>query len=273
MPDARPPATALKDCRYGRMLYLVGDVYIGRALELYGEYSDSEGEVFNQLLSHGQVVVEVGANIGAHTLHLAKLVGPTGLVMAFEPQRIVFSLLCANLVLNEQFHAVPIRGALGSEPGTIKVPTLDPWALQNFGGLELHGHTAGEDVPVGRLDDHRLPGLRLLKIDVEGMETDVLRGATKTIQTHRPIIYTENDRREKSAELIKLLFELGYEPYWHVAPMFNPNNFAGNKDNVFHNTVSINMLCLPKEQPFKITGFRLVAGPDDWWDVARSPAE
>lgn len=266
MSDARPPATALKDCRYGRMLYLVSDAYIGRALELYGEYSESEGEIFNQLLSPGQVAVEVGANIGAHTLHLARLVGPSGLVMAFEPQRIVFSLLCANLVLNEQFQAVPIRAALGTQPGVIKVPTLDPWARQNFGGLDLRGRSAGEDVQIATLDSYSLPGLRLLKIDVEGMETEVLRGATKTIATHRPVIYTENDRRERSVELISLLFELGYQPYWHIAQMFNPNNFAGYQDDVFRNTVSINMICLPKEQAVQITGFRRVDSPNDWWN-------
>src|SRR5580704_19607430 len=89
---AEPFATALKECRYGRMLYLRGDIYIGRSLELYGEYGQSENALFAQLLASDQIAIEVGANIGAHTVHLAKLVGPGGTVLAFEPQRPIFTL-------------------------------------------------------------------------------------------------------------------------------------------------------------------------------------
>ena len=67
-------AIAQKQCRHGRMVFLKHDVYIGRSLELYGEYSESEAEVFTQLLRPGDVVIEAGANIGAHTVHIANLV-------------------------------------------------------------------------------------------------------------------------------------------------------------------------------------------------------
>jgi FkbM family methyltransferase len=260
-------ATALKDCRHGRMLYLRSDVYIGRSLELYGEYCEGESELFAQLLSPGQVVIEVGANIGAHTVHLAKLVGPSGMVLAFEPQRIVFCLLCANLALNEQFHARPVHAAVGKEASMVAVPVLDPRASQNFGGLSLAQPGGGEEVPVVMLDRYRLPSLRLLKIDVEGMEVDVLLGARQTIVTHRPIIYVENDRRENSARLIGTIQDLGYRLFWHLPRLFNPNNFAGHGENVFPGIVSINMMCVPAEMPVTVTGFRPVTGPDDSWDT------
>src|SRR5436190_22246330 len=110
-----PPAsaTALKECRHGRMLYLRNDQYIGRSLELYGEYGEMEARLFDQLLAPGQAVIEVGANIGAHTVHLAKLVGPTATVLAFEPQRAIFYLLCANLAPNAQFHVRAYHAAGG----------------------------------------------------------------------------------------------------------------------------------------------------------------
>jgi FkbM family methyltransferase len=267
-PPAPPEAsaTALKQCRYGRMLYLRGDVYIGRSLELYGEYGQSENALFAQLLAPGHIAVEVGANIGAHTVHLGKLVGPGGAVLAFEPQRIIFTVLCANLALNDLFNARPIHAAVGSSEGTINVPVLDPRAQQNFGGLSLGKTSQGEPVSQVMLDRYPLPSLRLLKLDVEGMETEVLLGARQTIAQHRPFLYVENDRRDKSTGLIRLIEELGYRSYWHLAPLFNPANFAGHAENVFGGVVSINMISLPNESPVSITGFRPVAGPDDWWE-------
>src|SRR5687768_6606900 len=84
------PFNRLKDCRYGRMLYNVNDLYVGRSLDLYGEFSEGEVEVFRQLVRPGDLVMDVGANVGAHTVWFAKAVGPGGVVLAFEPQRLVF---------------------------------------------------------------------------------------------------------------------------------------------------------------------------------------
>src|SRR4051812_48350593 len=85
--------TALKTCRHGQMLFLKRDQYIGRSLDLYGEFSELEAEIFTKYLQPGNSVIEVGSNIGAHTLRLARLVGPQGTVYAFEPQRLLFQLL------------------------------------------------------------------------------------------------------------------------------------------------------------------------------------
>ena len=263
-------ATALRDCRHGRFLYLREDIYIGRSLELYGEYCEGEARLFAQLVGQGHVVVEAGANIGSHTVHLAKLVGPGGQVLAFEPQRIVHTILCANLALNEQFHAQAIRAAVGSAKGTIKVPVLDPHGKLNFGAMSLPMATDGEAVPVVVLDEYELPSLRLLKIDVEGMEIEVLRGAAQTVKRHRPFLYVENDREKNSVELIGLIMEMGYKLFWHLPFLFNPNNFFGHAENVFGGVASINMLCVPAEIAAKITGFRPITSPNDHWRAAAS---
>ena len=68
----------LKTCRHGLMVYNRNDAYIGRSLDLYGEFSQGETELFQQVVGIGDVVIEVGANIGAHTLRLAQLAGPGG---------------------------------------------------------------------------------------------------------------------------------------------------------------------------------------------------
>jgi hypothetical protein len=92
------------------MLFLRTDKYIGASLDLYGEYSHRESELFAQLVAQGQIVIEVGTNSGAHTVPLARLVGETGQVLAFEPQRGVHELLCGNPALNELFNSGRILG-------------------------------------------------------------------------------------------------------------------------------------------------------------------
>ena len=84
----------------GYFLYNSNDKYIGRAIENYGEYSEIELDLLKNLCAAGDVILEVGANIGAHTVGMARTVGPTGRVLAFEPQRLVFQTLCANVALN-----------------------------------------------------------------------------------------------------------------------------------------------------------------------------
>jgi len=257
--------TALKECRHGKMIYLKRDQYIGRSLDLYGEFSAFEGNIFSHWLRPGQCVVEVGSNIGAHTLHLAKLVGPQGTVYAFEPQRLLFQLLCANVSLNEAFNVQTHHAALGRETGTIRVPALDYSAELNFGGVSLTSSKRGEPVPLLKMDSLSVREFHFLKIDVEGMEADVIEGARSSIGKYRPVLYVENDRKENSEALIRLIEELGYDMWWHLPPLFNPGNFAGNPDNAFGRILSVNLLCLPKERAEKVPGLRKVSGPQDWW--------
>jgi len=258
-------ATTLKDCRHGRMLFLHRDKYIGKSLDTYGEFSQFEAELFSQILHHNEIAIEVGANIGAHTIHLANLVGPRGMVLAFEPQRVIFQLLCANVALNELFNVHTYLSAVGREAGSLKVPIVNYAAEDNFGGLSLANVAVGVDVPVIPLDSLSLPNLRLLKIDVEGMEIEVLSGARRLIVQHRPILYVENDRRQNSEQLIHVITDLGYGMWWHLPPLFNPNNYTNNNINVFGSIVSANLLCIPSETPMRVEGMRKVSGPTDYW--------
>jgi FkbM family methyltransferase len=256
-----PAFNRWKACKHGTLVYNIHDIYIGRSLELYGEFSEGEIELFQQIVKPGRVVVEVGANIGAHTVFLAQAVGPMGRVLAFEPQRVIFQVLCANLALNSLPNVHAWQAAVGNKPGEIVVPVLDYSQPHNFGGLSLEGHQLGERVPVMTLDSLNLQQCYLLKIDVEGMEQSVLEGAAQTIARCRPILYVENDRQEKAAALIRYIDGIGYNMYWHTPPLFNPNNFAGNPENVFGRVVSVNMLCCPKSLPQQVVGLPPVEVP------------
>lgn len=250
-----------KACRYGQMLYNKNDVYIGRSLELYGEYSEGEVELFRQVMGTGNVVIEVGANIGAHTLFIAQQVGRSGVVIAFEPQRILFQTLCANLALNSVPNVYTLQQAVGAKAGSVVIPSLDYTQQNNFGGLSLGGYESGEGVPLSTLDSFNFPACTFLKIDVEGMELDVLQGADRLVRQFRPVIYVENDREEKSAALIRHLDSLGYKMYWHRPPYFNPQNFLGNRQDVFPGIVSLNMICIHNSLPHQLNGLDPVEVP------------
>src|SRR5262252_8072234 len=107
----------IKTCRHGRLMYYDTDVYIGRSLELYGEYCEGENKVWKQILHPGMTAMDVGANIGAHTIFMAKTVGPNGRVFAVEPQRQLYQMLQGNLALNEITNTFVMHGALGKEVG------------------------------------------------------------------------------------------------------------------------------------------------------------
>ncbi len=258
-----PPIFHTRDCRYGRMVYPAKDMYVGRSLALYGEFSEGEAEIFRHLVRPGDMVVEVGANIGAHTVLLARLAGPEGAVLAFEPQAILFQIMCANLALNSIVNVVAEQKGLGRRPGFAHIPPLDYGANSNFGGVSLDMVDKGERVPVAILDAYHLEKCAFIKIDVEGMEFQVLEGAADTIHRLRPAMYIENDRKEKSHDLIELLFSMGYRLWWHTPTLFHADNFAGNPENVFGNVASLNLLCIPSEKQFA-TDLMEVTDPDSW---------
>ena len=86
-------------CRHGTFVH-PGDFYIGKALDLFGEYSEAEVRFLCSLLEPGDVVVEAGAHIGTICVPMAKVVGPTGAVHAFEPQEEIRDFLRANVANN-----------------------------------------------------------------------------------------------------------------------------------------------------------------------------
>jgi FkbM family methyltransferase len=253
-------------CRHGVILINKNDVYIGRSLECYGEFSEGELEIFETVVRTGDTVVEAGANIGAHTVRLAQLVGEKGKVHAFEPQRVVFQSLCANIALNGLSNVFSHHAAVGREPAQLIVPALDYGSENNFGGLGLGGYSRGEAVAVETIDGLQLSSCSFIKIDVEGMEQDVIHGAHETIEQHRPVLYVENDRAEHSAALISLIMGLGYRLYWHLPKMYRADNYYGNSTNVFGNIVSVNMICVDEDSELSFDGLRLITEPDSDWN-------
>jgi FkbM family methyltransferase len=253
--------------RYGHMIYNKHDIYIGRAVGKYGEFSESEVDLFRQLCTLGDAVIEVGANIGTHTLAFSQMVGRQGRIYAFEPQRIIFQTLCANMALNNIENVESFQLAASDKAGHLFLPDIQYNVEGNFGAIEMNRFKDGVKVPVVALDELlELPNgrpLKLIKIDVEGMEHGVISGAKQMIAKQRPFLYVENDRLAKSAALIELIQSLDYRLYWHLPALYNPHNYAGDAENIYPSVVSVNMLCVPTSVTMNVTGFAEVTGPDD----------
>lgn len=260
---------AIKKCKHGPLAYNVNDMYIGKSLDIYGEWCEPELMLLKNYVQPSDLVIDVGACIGTHTIAFSNMVGPNGFVFAFEPQRVNYNILCTNVAINSNLNISCIWGGASDLKGLAKVPLLDPNSPQNFGAINIERFEAGEPVQLMPIDDLKLKKCGLIKIDVEGMETKVIDGAENTIEQHKPIIYTENNRTEGSEELLATLMEFGYKCYWHVSDYYNPKNFFKNKDNVFKNHVpEVNVLALPKTEKVKDKDLLKVKNEKETWEDA-----
>lgn len=240
----------LKQTRFGKLLYVPQDRFVGQSIEQFGEFSPQEGDLFAAICP-GKVVVEVGANMGAHTLGISKV---AKIVYAYEPQKLLAELVETQGVFNPDYCPVVVLNcAVGARTGTVKVPKLDYNQFNNYGGLgkefwDANANGASLEVPLVKLDDQFAGGdpVDFLKVDVEGMEADVLRGGKEMILRDQPVLYVENDRPDKSVELMEVIQELGYKAYWHITPLFSPKNYDKNLVNgLGGDWVSFNLMCIP----------------------------
>jgi len=249
----RPRYNVVIPTKYGMMIVNRNDSAtdgvehfgVGHDLMQTGEYMPGELAGLQGLLDFcpaDPVILDIGANIGVHSLFFSEIAGPGGRVHAFEAQRIVFQMLMGNLALNSIENVQGYCVALGQEPGELKLSAVDysrPW---NIGGMtlrtenaaaqpahhspDLHASGRPESIPVISLDSLNLKRVDFIKLDVEGMEEDVLRGAARTLDISRPLMQVEWMGRDRGSLPLYLLEHLDYQLFQ-----------AGN-----------NLICIPAER-------------------------
>jgi FkbM family methyltransferase len=171
------------------------------AIYLANSYERQTRLALSRLVTPSSLVLDIGANIGAHTLHLAQLVGASGRVIAFEPTDFAFRKLCRNLELNPalETRVTPCHCFL-TERDEDQVPSTiySSWPLARDAGLHAQhlGREMRTEAARARSLDSVLTELAdrkvgLVKLDVDGFECDVLRGATKLLRETRPIFVME----------------------------------------------------------------------------------
>ena len=154
---------------------------------------DEEVAEIARHLRPGDWVVDVGANVGRYTCHMARCVGPAGRVLAFEPVAVSFALLAANMQAAGAGNVTLFNVALSSTAGVVgmTVPSYENSPMNNY--YRAHLADAGDQRVLSiPLDTLPVPGLlRLVKIDAEGHDLQVLAGMAALLQRHRPTVIVE----------------------------------------------------------------------------------
>ncbi len=190
-----------------------------KLLYVFRDAFEPDLAVMNPYLGPGKVMVDVGANFGIFSLNASRLVGATGRVVAFEPAQATYSVFQKNLALNNAGNVKPMRLALADKPGSLKLyHDLDPTRNSLAPGDVRQDF---EEVQVRTLDDVLaelgVPRADFVKIDVEGADELVCRGAQKTLRASFPPVFFETNsgaavrmglKRHGTSEFLQ---GLGYE--------------------------------------------------------------
>lgn len=206
----------------GRMRVRADYRYTSISCFLLRDWAETDLHFLDRLVGPGDVLFDVGANVGIYSLRAAPLVGSSGLVVAIEPGQISADRLAANVALNPELGQIRVvRKAISDHPGRATFFHVfvgnDP---QTFSLLTDGSHQGTEEVEVTTIDrlmaDLALDRLDCLKIDVEGAEPLVIAGATGTIAAHRPIILFEvnaqlqKHRGDDKSEAFHAIESFGY---------------------------------------------------------------
>lgn len=167
-------------------------------------------------------IIDIGANFGFHSLEFADLVGPKGKVYAFEPQRLVYNQLCGNSILNGYNNIYCYNIALNSvnlEEIDLENPDYFSEDTINIGNIHTNAYTSNnkETISTKMLDDYKFNNVSIMKIDAQGFEPCILKGAIKTIQNNRPYIFIEVEPPQLSIygftpdNVFELLHDMNYK--------------------------------------------------------------
>jgi FkbM family methyltransferase len=183
-------------------------------------YEEFETEIVKKLIKKGDIVLDVGANIGYYTLIFAKLVGDKGRVYAFEPEPKNFVLLTKNIELNQYQNVMLVQKALSDKEGIIKLNLLEDNTAGHFIGSVTKNNENSIDVSVTRLDEYfnDYDGtINFIKMDVEGAESGVIQGMIKLLQkiNHLTMMVEFNPR---------IIIRFGVEPE-HYLELLQENGF------------------------------------------------
>lgn len=188
------------DVPYGKMLINAHDPLLPSNLQ------ENVREI-NALMQFAKgVVIDVGANVGSHAINFSKV---AEVVYAFEPHPLTYRNLCANLLLNLVYNTDAINKALGSYNGWTSVACMDPTTPGTPMGTQVGN--GSHPVEICTLDSMNISPVHFIKIDTEGYELEVLKGAVDTLYRENPIVYVEIHSKDLVGPVDQYMKNLGYQ--------------------------------------------------------------
>jgi FkbM family methyltransferase len=256
MVDLNEKIVQTKPCRYGTMSFFSNDTIASRSLSEYGEWAQAEIDFLLSLIGARDTVLDVGAFIGTHTLAFARKASAGGKVYAFEPQPAFFEVLKKNVAENALLNVQIFNAAVSVQAGEIAIGDVSLDEVHNFGGNSILRATSGRNsddgacsrVELMTIDQLSLQKCELVKIDVENMELEVLRGAQNTLRIARPVVFAECNSLEFGWPVVEFMKTQGYRTYLLNVPAFNPQNFRQNMENFIGDGREAGLVLVPEEQ-------------------------
>lgn len=220
------------------------DDLISNSLRQYGEWAQCEIETLCSFIKAGDTVVDAGAYIGTHSRAFSAQVGKNGKVFAFEPAPDSFEILahnarCAPL---QNIHVMNFGLGATRESRVLHVEEEQ----HNRASATAAGKHSIDDIQiqVQPLDSSNMPRVNFMKVDVEGMELQLLQGAEHTIRRDLPILFLEVNTLQGSYEFLHWANEHGYAAFGINVPAFNPYNYSGQTVNIFGSAREVALLLI-----------------------------
>jgi len=223
----------------GIRLFLYSDCILSQAIYVY-KFESQELKFLSLYLEKGDCFLDVGSNFGLYSLIASKKVGKKGRIFAIEPATKTFNRLKRNIKLNRFENIFPIKAAISSNNGimpmSISLDGHDAWNSlakpakgEKFQTEEVNTITLDEFIQENDLHDK----IKMVKIDVEGWECEVIKGANRTLLSEMsPVLQVEFSEPaleaagSSSAVLIELLLGLGYKLFKYSGKTMNWLNLS-----------------------------------------------
>jgi FkbM family methyltransferase len=226
---------------------------IDSSIYFLGEFEPHSAAAIRKFIRPGNIVLDIGANVGCHALLFSKLVGPDGRVIAFEPTDWAFRKLVRNKELNvdlcPQNLVLEKIAIAGHSRKSERVKFRSSWRL--FGPQE---EPEPQLVDISTVDDYLEASATMkvdfIKVDVDGYEYKVIKGALKTLQTHKPVLMLELGHNslegvgDQLEALVDCLFSLGYTIRWDKELYLFRNR--SEILTIVPPDSTINVICLPE---------------------------
>ena len=243
---------------FGNKLFL-NKKGLALAISHYGTYEEVEAKIMEEKIKTGNIVVDIGANIGLHTLNMARIVGNTGQVFAFEPDPSNFKILEKNVKINNYQNIILEQRAVGDKHERTTLYQSDHPGMHRIfpQTKQAKGQVKVELISLDKyfIDSNLADRINFIKIDVEGMEFGVLKGMKNILKNNKNIKilfeFVPKDTMEAGfipIELLNYLTSNGFELYC-MDEKTKKLLYVSNNEEILrlcsttNNTISRNLLC------------------------------